>query len=163
MLEQYKVIGLSVYRMVETSFGGKSYTKEVEVGHGITPEAAQAVKRLMIVENTVPMVDRSARCVVGEALAPGVPNTELKEDGQQKGHVILCDEERAKGFVRPVRYSYTHLKCGFNTTMSESLAETYAREPNFYDDTFCSHCGNYFDVGEDGEFVWKGTQEKVGT
>jgi hypothetical protein len=130
------------------------------IGSTTTQEAANAVRRLISIGD---IVDRSARCVIGEALAPGVPNTELKDDGQQKGYVILCDEERAKGFVRPVRYSYTHLQCGFHTTMSEKLAETYARDPNFYDGTFCSHCGGHFLVGQDGEFVWKGTQEKVGT
>lgn len=54
-------------------------------------------------------VDRSKRCTVGEAIAPGVPNTETREDGQQRGYVILCDEERAKGFVRPVRRTYRHV------------------------------------------------------
>jgi len=34
----------------------------------------------------------------------------LREDGQQEGYVVLAEEERAKGFVRPVRLSYTHLK-----------------------------------------------------
>jgi hypothetical protein len=56
-----------------------------------------------------PPVDRSARCTVGEAVAPGVPNTEDRGDGQQKGYVILCDEERLKGFVRPVRRTYRHV------------------------------------------------------
>jgi hypothetical protein len=32
--------------------------------------------------------------------------------GQQKGYVVLSAEERAKGFVRPVRRTYTHEKCG---------------------------------------------------
>lgn len=110
----------------------------------------------------VPPVDRSARCTVGEALAPGVPNTEDRGDGQQKGYVILCDEERAKGFVRPVRDRYRHLKCGTTTTMGRELSETYARDPSFYDGTFCVRCGGHFPVGADGEFEWlDGT--KVGT
>ncbi|MFN8996092.1 MAG: hypothetical protein ACK5X3_20830, partial [Pseudomonadota bacterium] len=46
--------------------------------------------------------------------------------GQQKGYVVLSEEERAKGFVRPVRLSYVHEKCGTMTTMGRSLAETYA-------------------------------------
>lgn len=56
-----------------------------------------------------PPVDRSRRCTVGEAVAPGVANTEDRGDGQQKGYVVLCDDERAKGFVRPVRRSYKHV------------------------------------------------------
>jgi hypothetical protein len=31
--------------------------------------------------------------------------------GQQKGYVVLSPEERAKGFVRPVRRSYIHVGC----------------------------------------------------
>jgi hypothetical protein len=83
--------------------------------------------------------------------------------GQQKGYVVLSDEERAKGFVRPVRRSYVHEKCGVVTTMGQALAETYAREPKFYSGTFCCGCGTHFPVGPDGEFVWDGTDEKVGT
>lgn len=83
--------------------------------------------------------------------------------GQQRDYVVLAEEERAKGFVRPVRRSYKHLKCGGVTTMGQTLAETYARDPNFYSGTFCVHCGTHFPVGESGEFVWTGTNEKVGT
>jgi hypothetical protein len=83
--------------------------------------------------------------------------------GQQEGYVVLADEERAKGFVRPVRSSYRHLKCGTVTTMGQTLAETYARDPKFYSGTFCCGCGTHFPVGEAGEFVWDGTNEKVGT
>lgn len=90
-------------------------------------------------------------------------HTVLKENGQQQDYVVLSAEERAKGFVRPVRRSYVHLKCGGLTTMSQSIAETYAREPGFYSGTFCVGCRAHFPVGEAGEFVWDGTREKVGT
>ena len=83
--------------------------------------------------------------------------------GMQKGYVVLSAEERAKGFVRPVRRSYIHLKCGVVTIMGYALAETYARQPDFYSGTFCCGCGAHFPVGEDGEFIWDGTKEKVGT
>ncbi len=85
------------------------------------------------------------------------------ETGMQKGYVVLSDEERAKGFVRPVRRSYVHEKCGVKTTMGQALAETYARQPDFYSGTFCCGCSTHFPVGADGEFVWDGTTEKVGT
>jgi len=114
-------------------------------------------------EKEVPPVDRSAVCVVGEAAAPGVPNRERREDGQQRGHVILCEEERAKGYVRPVRRKYQHIKCGVITTMPQACAETYARDPAFYSHTFCCGCNDYFPVGQEGEFVWDGSPEKVGT
>lgn len=83
--------------------------------------------------------------------------------GMQKGYVVLADEERAKGFVRPVRRSYVHDRCGVVTTMGLTLAETYARQPDFYSGTFCVGCSAHFPVGAGGEFRWDGTNEKVGT
>ncbi len=83
--------------------------------------------------------------------------------GQQKGYVVLSAEERAKGFVRPVRLAYVHTKCGAVTRMGQALAETYAREPAFYSGTFCVNCRGHFPVGPEGEFTWDGTTEKVGT
>ena len=85
------------------------------------------------------------------------------ETGMQKGYIVLSAEERAKGFVRPVRYAYLHEKCGGVTSMGRSLGETYARDPSFYSGTFCAICRAHFPVGADGEFVWKDTTEKVGT
>ena len=75
----------------------------------------------------------------------------------QKAYVVLSAEERAVGFVRPVRSSYLHETCGTVTTMGHALAETYARDPHFYSGTFCCGCGAHFPVGEKevgGEFVW---------
>lgn len=84
--------------------------------------------------------------------------------GQQKGYVVLAAEERAKGFVRPVRRAYKHLKCGAVTRMGLALAETYARDPSFYSGTFCATCGAHYPVGENGEFVWADDEgAKVGT
>ena len=83
--------------------------------------------------------------------------------GMQKAYVVLSKDERAKGFIRPVRRSYIHEKCGVVTTMSQSLAATYARDPNFYSGTFCCGCGAHFPVGKNGEFLWDGTKEKVGS
>lgn len=162
-----------------------------------------------------PPVDWSKREVLGEAVAPGVANTELKEDGKQRGYVVLSAEERALGFVRPVRKSYRHVGrpaprhpvrdltgeelsryaeegfvkfetysdgsasfgrfwtqaeldsvgkgCGTVTTMGLAIAETYARDPRFYSGTYCCGCRSHFPVGADGEFVWDGTDERVGT
>lgn len=87
----------------------------------------------------------------------------VPETGQQRGYVVLSEEERAKGFQRPVRRTYKHLKCGSTTTMGQALAETYARDPGFYSGTFCCACRAHFPVGADGEFVWDGSDERVGT
>jgi hypothetical protein len=75
---------------------------------------------------------------------------------------VLSADERAKGFVRPVRRTYVHEKCGVATTMAQALAETYARDPHFYSGTFCCGCRAHFPVGETGEFVWDDGR-KVGT
>lgn len=83
--------------------------------------------------------------------------------GQQRGYVVLAEEEVAKGWVRPLRHSYKHLKCGGVTTMSQTIAETYARDPYFYSGTFCATCRAHYPVGDDGEFVWMGTLDRVGT
>lgn len=132
--------------------------------------------------------------------------------GMNEVYLVLSDEERAKGFVRPVRRSYVHVGppgprfplrdatdderergyvkyedypeserpmigrgwtqarldaagkgCGAVTTMGLALAETYARDPHFYGSTFCVACQMHRPVGKDGEFVWDGTDERVGT
>ena len=94
---------------------------------------------------------------IGEHVKP-------KPSGQQEDYLVLTAEERAKGFVEPVRRSYRHEKCGTVTTMGQSLAETYARCPDFYSGTFCCGCGNHFSVGAAGEFVWvDDPTQKVGT
>lgn len=79
-------------------------------------------------------------------------------------YLVLSDEERAKGFVRPVRRSYIHTTCGSVTTMGQAIAETYARDPHFYGATFCVRCSKHRPVGEHGEFIWDdGSGQKVGT
>lgn len=137
--------------------------------------------------------------------------------GLQKAYVVLSADERAKGFVRPVRLSYRHVGargpihatrpltaveqalharwnyvlyedypsdaaaivigrfwtqaqldrvdagCGSVTTMARAIAESYARDPNFYGATMCVTCRAHFPVGAAGEFVWDGTDERVGT
>lgn len=136
-------------------------------------------------------------------------------DGMQESYLVLSEEERALGFVRPVRRSYRHVGiagprfllrdltdeeatryagagyvkfeeyptgeaaagrfwtqerldrvgrgCGVVTTMGQQIAETYARNPGFYGGTYCAGCSTHLPVGRDGEFIWEGTNERVGT
>lgn len=82
---------------------------------------------------------------------------EIEPSGMQKTYLILSEQERAKGFVRPVRRSYIHLRCGAETAMGQELAETYARNPAFYGGTFCVTCGAHFNLLDpDGAraFIW---------
>jgi hypothetical protein len=123
-------------------------------------------------------VDRTKR-----ELSGGRPVTEDHREintstGQQKGYIVLTPEERAKGFVRPVRKTYVHVGkppegtkfsypitklfggCGTRTTMSQDIAETYARDPEFYSGTFCCACRIHLPLEQ---FVWEGTEEQVGS
>ena len=93
--------------------------------------------------------------------------------GMNEAYLVLSDEERAKGFVRPVRTTYVHSVdlggCGVLTTMGLIIAETYAAKPFFYGATFCAGCHKHRPVGQQfGEFYWvdndgKVLPEKVGT
>jgi len=157
----------------------------------------------------------TAKGNVVEGENPSVPTDEKRPDGQFADHYVLSPEERAKGFVEPVRDSYIHVGiagprfplvdlsdeqrenfadeyakyepypeserpavgrywsqtdldrvakgCGTKTTMPQSIAETYAREPGYYGSTFCCGCGGYFPVGRDGEFIWDRGGQRVGT
>ena len=116
-------------------------------------------KRLIGIEP--PPVDRTQRTLTdGSPVPKDYSHTKDRGDGQQKGYIVLSAEERAKGFVRPVRQSYIHKPCGVVTHMGLALAETYARDPEFYNGTFCVGCRAHYPLDQ---FVWDGTDERVGT
>lgn len=123
---------------------------------------------------------RDSTTTDGKPPAEGLENAPAPQpdrgDGQHGAYWVLTEDERAKGFVRPVRDTYQHVGpppegsadrqgkgCGTTTTMSRPIAETYAAQPDYYGSTFCVKCGGHFKVGELGEFVWAGTKERVGT
>lgn len=85
---------------------------------------------------------------------------EIQPSGMQKGYVVLTEAERAKGYVAEVRAAYIHDACGKVTTMTVAIAETYAREPTFYSETFCASCRTHYPVAE---FKWCGTDQRVGS
>jgi len=90
-------------------------------------------------------------------------------------YLVLSDAERAEGFVRPLRASYRHIPCGSSPTMASAIAEThargmvtiiavaiaetFARDPGFYGNTYCAQCRLHRPVGE---FEWL-DGSKVGT
>ena len=121
------------------------------------------IEKTLGLDKLVPEVDRTQRTLTDGAPVK-VDHLEINPaTGMQKGYVVLSGAERAKGFVRPVRTSYRHEKCGGVTRMGYALAETYARDPEFYTGTFCSTCRAHFPVGPLGEFRWTDSDEKVGT
>lgn len=79
---------------------------------------------------------------------------------QHDVYLVLSDDERARGFVRPVRTSYLHATCGVVTTMGTAIAETYARDPHFYGATYCVQCARHLPVAE---FTWVDDGTVVGT
>ena len=188
-------------------------------------EERDAIKRELTARDeakriaALPPVDRSARVLTsGETETDRPDYREIEPStGMQRSYVVLSAEERAKGFVRPVRRTYTHIGrsvcakmqtlhmprapklggprlicgrpeghndecacweelsqpehaiaerthrlggCGATTTMGIALAETYARDPKFYNGTFCATCRAHFGLDQ---FVWTGTDEQVGS
>jgi hypothetical protein len=105
---------------------------------------------------------------------------QTNDTGQHDGYIVLCDDERKKGFVRPYRDSYRHVGrveqlvhdageethrprvggCGTVTTMGRALSETYARDPKFYGATFCVRCNRHLPVSE---FVWTDDGQELGS
>lgn len=79
---------------------------------------------------------------------------------QAETYLVLSEEERAKGFVRPYRDSYVHVTCGTTTRMGQAIAETYARDPHFYGATYCVHCRKHRPLNE---FTWAADGQPVGS
>ena len=113
----------------------------------------------------------------GDKIVEGDHREINPDTGQQKAYIVLSDEERAKGYVRPVRQEYIHTGtnpkmegsvllqpdkdgCGTLTKMARDIAETYARDPSFYGGTFCVGCRSHFPLAQ---FRWAGTVEVVGS
>ena len=131
------------------------------------PSEAKVLRFVDTCKDCVPQPAAAARATASgrapERQEGSTPTERTLPDGQHADHWVLSAEERAKGFVRPVRRSYKHTVCGVVTSMPEAIAETYARQPGYYSSTFCAGGCGYKPVGQDGDFVWDGSSEKVGT
>lgn len=120
-----------------------------------------------------------AMCTTNGKSVEEVRASQTNKTGQHEGYIVLCPDERAKGFVRPYRDSYKHVGreqemeggdgstftirvggCNTVTTMGRALSETYARDPKFYGATFCVRCNKHLPVGE---FVWTADDQVVGS
>lgn len=116
----------------------------------VTQQRWEAIQNGRIVE---PKVSK-----IGEGLTDDPDDPDLGRGGnverspQNKKYLVLSDEERSKGYVRPVRDTYVHDTCGTSTSMGSAIAETYARDPKFYGFTYCVHCSKHLPVSE---FKWK--------
>ncbi len=66
------------------------------------------LEELFGLDQLPPKADRSQVTLTdGSAVTADYSNLEV--NGQQKAYVVLSAEERAKGFVRPLRHSYVHI------------------------------------------------------
>ena len=97
------------------------------------------------------MSDKPKLCTTTGEPVDKVRAEQTRATGQHKAYIVLCDEERQKGFVKPLRTSYRHKPCGVTTTMGRALSETYARDPYFYGATFCVACNVHKPLSE---FTW---------
>ena len=120
---------------------------------GSQPDHAEHLQRLLTREPP-------AMCTTSGEPVDVVRANQTEETGQHKSYVVLCPDERAKGFVRPYRDAYRHSTCGSVTTMGRALSETYARQPSFYGATFCVTCNKHLPVAE---FVWTLDGQQVGS
>lgn len=75
---------------------------------------------------------------------------------QQSKYLVLSEDERAKGFVEPVRTKYIHKNCKAETICGQAIAETYARDPRFYAGTYCCNCKMHRPLSE---FTWSDGKE----
>ena len=97
------------------------------------------------------MSDDPKLCTTSGEPVAKVRAEQTEPAGQHKAYIVLCDEEREKGFVKPYRESYLHRVCGTETRMGRTIAETYARDPYFYSATFCVTCNAHKPLAE---FAW---------
>ena len=104
--------------------------------------------------------DGRTLCTTSGEAPSKVRAEQVEPAGQHKSYIVLCEEERRKGFVRPYRDAYKHAACGTVTTMGRALSETYARDPSFYGATFCVRCNAHFPVAQ---FTWTADGEIVGS
>lgn len=118
------------------------------------------IQRLLWVGGQVSTTDGQPPSPGFEHGQHGAPQPIDPATGQHGAYFVLSAEERAKGFVRPVRQDYVHRTCGTRTIMGIALAETWARDPSFYGRTFCVGCREHLPVGE---FVWDGTDLVLGS
>jgi hypothetical protein len=77
-------------------------------------------------------VDRSAQVLTdGKPVPEDRSHTKLRSDGQQEGYVVLTEEERSKGFVRPVRTDYVHVGIRPKHPLRDLTAEEHERYDSY--------------------------------
>jgi len=83
----------------------------------------------------------------------------LVEGGRVIGSTYVTQEELDEYNKHEKKGGYIG-GCGTMTEMNITIAETYARKPSFYSSTYCVGCKAHLPVSE---FIWDGTNQKVGS
>jgi hypothetical protein len=77
---------------------------------------------------------------------------DIEQVPQNEIYLVLPEAERSQSkFQRPYREAYWHSICEQTTTISQPIAQSYARNPKFYQSTYCVHCMMHRPVNE---FLW---------
>jgi hypothetical protein len=144
------VFSVEQARSLAASLSSKAIVAEMELRRAIEAERIASL----------PPADRTKLCTTDGRSPEAARASQTNDTGQHASYIVLCDTERAKGFVRPYRDRYQHTTCGGVTTMGRALSETYARDPSFYGATFCCQCNRHLPVSE---FVWTADGAVVGS
>lgn len=68
------------------------------------------VDKIILDAGAVPLPDLTKKELLrGSGNPDAGDHKKLRPDGQQEDYVVLSEEERKRGFVRPVRHSYVHV------------------------------------------------------
>ena len=84
------------------------------------------------------------------------------EELEQNGDMYVKYEEYPESEYPALGklWSKHDLGCQGVTSLPRLVAETFAVNPKYYGKTFCAVCGVYLNVDQ---FVWDGTNERVGS
>jgi hypothetical protein len=90
--------------------GGPRLGPQPESPEEVDARAKRAADVLIkAVRDEIPPADRSRLCTTNGRPVEEVRAGQTNETGQHAGYIVLCEEERQKGFVRPYRDRYQHV------------------------------------------------------
>lgn len=92
----------------------------------------------------VDIIDKSIQRRIEMTIPEDFDYGEQRADGQYENYPTIDEGD----FVQQVRTTYVHEKCGTPTTMTGSLPESVARDPEAYSHTYCAGCQDHVPVEE---------------
>lgn len=145
-------------------------SKDPRLGHGVDKQPVPQNAAYLILseeERAKGFVRQVRRSYVHVGLKPKHPLRDLTEEEKVRyadsGYVkfeVYPESEAPKTGRFWAQKELDNKGCGTLTSMSQGIAETYARNPKFYGSTYCCGCSMHLPVAE---FVWDGTDQAVGS